>query len=60
MNILTLIKQDHNKPDLDELYRMVSDLENFFNEEIKLNDENWNKNLNIILDFQDLMGVLNW
>ena len=25
MKILTLKKQDHNNPDLDELYRMVSD-----------------------------------
>ena len=56
MKILTLKKQDHNNPDLDELYRMFSDLENFFNEEINLNDENWNKNFNIILDFQDSDG----
>lgn len=56
MKILTLKKQDHKNPDLDELYRMFSDLENFFNEEINLNDENWNKNFNIILDFQDSDG----
>lgn len=56
MNILSLEKQDHNNPNLNELSRMVSDLKNFSNEDIKVNDELYNKNLNIIIDFQDADG----
>ncbi|WP_295723523.1 gamma-glutamylcyclotransferase [uncultured Methanobrevibacter sp.] len=56
MNILSLEKIDHNNPNFDELRRMILDLENFLNEDIKFNDENWNNNFNIIIDFQDADG----
>ena len=56
MKMLKLTRQNHNEPDLDELFKMRSDLENFLNEEANQNDNQWNKNLNIILDFQDSDG----
>ena len=54
MKMLKLNKQ--NEPNLDELYRMLSELKDFFNEEININNNEWNKNLNTILDFQDSDG----
>lgn len=56
MKIIQLEKQNHNEPKFSELYRMLSDLNDFFNEYIDQKNSNWNKNLNIILDFQDSDG----
>ena len=56
MNMLVLKKQKHNEPKFDELFAMISDLMNFLNEDANLNDKLWNKNYNVILDFQDSDG----
>lgn len=56
MNMLKLNRQEHEKPEFDELYKMLSDLNDFLNEDANLNDKDWNKNLNTILDFQDFDG----
>lgn len=55
MNMIQLNKQ-HNKPDFDELSRMLSDLNEFLNEDANPNDKQWNENLNTIIDFQDSDG----
>ena len=53
MKMLKLNKQKHNKPKFDELYGMISQLEEFFNEDPNPDDGEWSKNLNAIIDFQD-------
>ena len=55
MKILSLNKQKHNEPDFDELYRMLSDLKELLNEDIVF-PHIQNKNIDIILDFQDSDG----
>ena len=56
MNMLILKKQKHNEPRFDELFKMISDLNDFLNEDANPNDKLWNKNFNAILDFQDSDG----
>ena len=56
MNMLKLKKINHNKPDFDELYRMISELENFLDEEANFDDEAWCENFKTLLDFQDSDG----
>ncbi len=56
MNDLKLKKQYHNKPEFGELDKMLNDLKDFLDEKPDFNDKAWNKNLKIILDFQDLDG----
>ncbi|WP_458403772.1 gamma-glutamylcyclotransferase family protein [Methanobrevibacter sp.] len=56
MNMIKLKKQKHNEPEFDELYKMISDLEGFFEEDVDLNDKEYDENMNVILDFQDLDG----
>lgn len=56
MKMIQLNKQKHNEPEFSELYRMISDLNDFSNEDANINDKNWNRNLNTILDFQDSDG----
>lgn len=53
MKMIILKKQSHNAPYFDELYRMLSDLRQFLDEEVDFNDEVWNENLKTIIDFQD-------
>ncbi|SDA45131.1 gamma-glutamylcyclotransferase family protein [Methanobrevibacter millerae] len=57
MKILRLNKQ--NEPDIDELFRMLSDLEGFLDEDVNINDELWNQNFQTVLDFQDPDGSFN-
>ena len=56
MKILKLNKQKTNKFEIDELYRMRNDLNDFLNEEEFIFKNQWRKNLDIILDFQDSDG----
>lgn len=56
MKRLTLNKQKHNAPEFDELYSMLSSLEDFLNEDESIYNNMWNKNFDIILDFQDSDG----
>ena len=56
MNMLNLKKIDHNKPDFDELYRMLSELKSFLNEDANFADESWAENFKIIIDFQESDG----
>ena len=56
MKILRLNKQKTNAFEIDELYRMRNDLNDFLNEEEFIFKNQWRKNLNIILDFQDSDG----
>ena len=56
MNMLILKKQKHNEPRFDELFKMISDLNDFLNEDANPNDKLCNKNFNAILDFQDSDG----
>lgn len=57
MNNIKLTKQ--TKPDFEELEQMLSDLDKFYNSEVKFNDKEWIKNLNAIIDFQDDDGSFN-
>ena len=56
IKILKLEKQKHNEPKFDELSKMLHDLTDFLNEDVNMNDRDWNRNLNTILDFQDSDG----
>ena len=56
MKNLILKKQKHTEPDFDELSRMIFDLKDFLDEDSDFEDRQWMKNLNTILDFQDLDG----
>ena len=56
MKMLRLNKQKHNEPNFDELYRMLSELKNFLNEDETIYNNIWAKNLETILDFQDPDG----
>ena len=56
MNMLILKKQKHNEPEFDELYKMLSDLNDFLNEDANPKDKQWNENLKTIIDFQDSDG----
>lgn len=53
MKMLNLKKQKHNEPKFDELSMMLGDLKDFLNQDVNLNDKEWVKNFNSILDFQD-------
>lgn len=53
MKMLELNRQNHNEPEFDELFSMISDLENFFIEDADFKNSQWNENFNVILDFQD-------
>ena len=56
MNKLDLSKKKHDKPEFDDLYKMLSDLEAFLDEDVDFNDDEWKENLDAIIDFQDLDG----
>lgn len=56
MKLVKLEKQKHNKPKFDELSKMITDLEEFLNEDVDFKDKQWLKNLNAIVDFQDSDG----
>lgn len=56
MKRIQLNRQPHNRPRFDELAIMLSDLNDFLNEDAKSNDKYWDENLNIIIDFQDYDG----
>ena len=45
-----------NEPEFDELFKMIEDLKDFLNEDANLDDRNWMKNFNAIIDFQDSDG----
>ena len=53
MQMIILKKQKHDEPKFDELFKMISDLKEFLDEDANPNDLLWNKNLSTILDFQD-------
>ena len=53
---LDLSKKKHDKPEFDDLYKMLSDLEAFLDEDVDFNDDGWKENLDAIIDFQDLDG----
>lgn len=53
---MILKKQKHNEPEFDGLYRMLSDLKDFLNEDANPKDDGWTENFNAILDFQDSDG----
>lgn len=46
-----------NEPKFDELFGMIADLKTFLDEDANLDDRDWNRNLNTILDFQDPEGT---
>ncbi|WP_298523165.1 gamma-glutamylcyclotransferase [uncultured Methanobrevibacter sp.] len=56
MNRLILKRQKTNEPRLDELFEIISDLRDFLSEDPNINDIDWNRNLNAVLDFQDSDG----
>ena len=56
MNRLILKRQKTSEPRLDELFEIISDLEDYLAEDPNINDREWNKNLNAVLDFQDSDG----
>jgi gamma-glutamylcyclotransferase (GGCT)/AIG2-like uncharacterized protein YtfP len=51
--MLVFNRQKHDEPRLDELSKLISDLETFLEEEVDFRDIGWKKNFNAILDFQD-------
>lgn len=55
MKIIKLEKL--NEPIFDELFEMIADLKTFLNEDTNLDDRDWNRNLNTILDFRDPEGT---
>lgn len=54
MKKIKLIRQ--NEPDFKELYRMISEIENFLEEDSDIENAKWMENLNEILNFQDSDG----
>lgn len=56
MKMIQLNKQQHNKPEFDELSKMLSDLKEFLNKDANITDNFWNENLNTIIEFQDSDG----
>ena len=60
MKMIQLNKQKYNKPEFDELYKMLSDLNEFLDEDANINDKDWIKNIETILDFQDSTEALNF
>lgn len=46
-----------NEPRFDELFDMIANLRDFLDEDANLDDRDWNRNLNTILDFQDPEGT---
>ena len=44
MNKLVLCKKKHDKPEFDDLYKMLSDLEAFLDEDVDFNDDEWKEN----------------
>ena len=53
MKMIELKKQKTTEPKFDELFEMLSDLNDFLDEDADFNDKQWNQNFNAILDFQD-------
>ena len=60
MKMIQFNKQKYNKPEFDELYKMLSDLNEFLDEDANINDKDWIKNIETILDFQDSTEALNF
>ena len=56
MKMIQLNKQKHNEPKFRELGIMISDLKDLLNEDVNLNNNQWKRNLNTIVDFQDSDG----
>ena len=56
MKMIILNKQKHDEPEFDELYRMLSDLKDFLDEDANPENREWRENLKTILDFQDSDG----
>ena len=56
MKKFKLTKQHHMKPEFEELDEMISDLFDFLDEDVNLNDIIWNENIDTVLDFQDSDG----
>ena len=56
MKMLSLNKQKTDDFEFDELYRMLSELKDFLNEDIIFRNDWKNENLDIIIDFQDSDG----
>ena len=56
MKMIILNKQKHDEPEFDELYRMLSDLKDFLDEDANPNNREWRENFKILLDFQDSDG----
>lgn len=56
MNMLNLYRQKTEKFDFDELYRMLSQLNEFLDMELYFENHIWGDNLNAIVDFQDTDG----
>ena len=54
--MLKLEKQNLNAPNFDELFRMISDLRDFLDEDVNRDDRQFNENFNAVLDFQDSDG----
>ena len=48
-----ILKKQKNKPKFDELFKMITDLKDFLDEEADFKDDAWKKNLDVIIDFQD-------
>lgn len=59
MQLILLKRQSHDRPDIDDLYRMRSELESFLSEEVDFNDRTWRENFKAIIDFQDSEGSFN-
>lgn len=56
MKDIILKKQKSNEPEFGELNKMLADLDEFLSEDANPNDKEWSKNLNAIIDFQNLDG----
>ena len=54
--MLNLYRQKTEKFDFDELYRMLSQLNEFLDMELYFENHIWGDNLNAIVDFQDTDG----
>ena len=57
MKQLKLKRQKNNEPEFDELSEMLFCLRDFLDEAVNFNDDDWNENLGVILDFQDDDGT---
>lgn len=54
MKMIRLERQKTHR--IDELYKMRTQLKDFLDEDVSLDDRDWNRNLNAIIDFQDADG----